>query len=78
MSSILLQLTTVSKKDDITDDLKTDTEIIEVDLGKKQKWIATRETPSGKVARRKLDTDTLVTMRATCMILAHRHKLKRT
>lgn len=65
------------KKDDITDDLETDTEIIEFDLGKKQKWIATGETPSGKIARRKLDTDILVTMRATCMILAHRHKLIR-
>ena len=77
MSSILLQQTTVPKKDDITDDLKTDTEIIEVNLGKKEKLIATGETPSGKVARKKLDTDALVIMRATCMILAHRHKLKR-
>jgi len=67
----------LKKKEDITDDLETDTEIIEFDLGKKQKWIATGETPSGKIARRKLDTDILVTMRATCMILAHRHKLIR-
>ena len=40
------------KKDDITDDLKTDAEIIEVNLGEKQKWIATGKTPSGKVVRR--------------------------
>ena len=78
MSSMLLQFTTVSKKDDITDDLKIYKEIIEVDLGKKPKWIATGETPSGKVAIMKLDTYTLVTMQSTCMILAHRQKLKGT
>ena len=41
------------KKDYITDDLKTEAEIIEVNLGKKQKWIASGKTQSGKVARRK-------------------------
>ena len=31
------------RKEDITEDLKTDTQIIEVGLGAKQKWIATGE-----------------------------------
>ena len=66
------------KKDGITDDLKTEAEIIEVNLGKKKKWVASGKTQSGKVARRKLYTDTSVTMKASCMILAHRHQLKRT
>lgn len=64
------------RKEDITEDLKTDTQIIEVGLGAKQKWIATGEkTLGGKVARRKLDTDVAVAMKATCMNLAHKHKL---
>jgi len=66
------------KKDGITDDLKTEAEIIEVNLGKKKKWVASGKTQSGKVARRKLYTDTSVAMKASCMILAHRHQLKRT
>ena len=64
------------RKEDITKDLKTDTQIIEVGLGAKQKWIATGEkTLGGKVARRKLNTDVAVAMKATCMNLAHKHKL---
>ena len=65
------------KKDNITEELKKETEIIEINLGKKKKWQLTgNSTSGGKNARRKIEHDFSVSMKSTCMILAHMQKLK--
>ena len=65
------------KKEDITEELKFESDVIEINLGTKRKWKFNGEvTSGGKLARRKIEVDFSVCIRSTCMNLAHKHKLK--
>ena len=72
-----MQLPTIEKIYNTTEELNKETEIIKLNLGNKPKWYLTRDTTSGgKQSRRKMEHDYAVSMRSTCIILAHMHKLK--